>query len=219
MSVDIAPGVKISAYALIVDINEFSPIVRTCETGSVVQDIRDILVGPISAIESCGGEIVAIMGDAFLGIIQGDDDLLEACYCIAKSLDQTCEWISNAQQGCSSAWSHMPGGPSLKVSAEYGPIEISSIKTRFLGEQVFLIGNTINYASRIGHFGEGNRCVLGHMAGRRIAEKIAPTYLEGPFSDILPGKESEGNYWYSFLKLDDIWREGSRVPGEDSYWG
>lgn len=216
---EIIPNKTIKAYAMIVDINGFSQMVRACAVGTIAQDVRDTLAGPIQVVESSGGEVVAFMGDAFLAVIENDNKLLEACRGIARELDNTCEWISNAQQENPTDWSHMPGGPSLKIAVEYGSLDVSLIQSRFLGQHALLIGEPINYASRIARFGEGNRCVLGRIAGARIAQLVAENFIDGPYKKTLPGKMDEGQYEYTFLKLDDIWCEGAGVPGEDSYWG
>ncbi|MGO9020618.1 MAG: hypothetical protein ACLQVJ_19940 [Syntrophobacteraceae bacterium] len=216
---NIIPTKTIEAYAMIVDINGFSQIVRACVVGGVAQDVRDILAGPIGVVEASGGEVVAFMGDAFLGIIENDDQLLEACCGIAKDIDRTCEWISDAQRQIQSDWSHMPGGPSLKIAIEYGMLDVSSIESRFLRQHTLLIGEAINYASRIARFGEGNRCVLGRVAGARMAKVVAADYLEGPYRHVLTGKEHEGEYEYYFLDLGDIWRAGHIGSEDESYWG
>ena len=91
---------------------------------------------------------------------------------------------------------------------------VSTISSRFLGEHRLLIGSPINYAARISSAGEGNRCIVGPAAAERA---FASYGSEGPFS--IKGKASEPDYTYYFLPMGDIWIEGPRVPGKETFWG
>lgn len=210
------PERRFEAYAIIVDLNQFTLMVSRAEQDgeSIAQFTRDALSGAISSIESAGGEVVAFMGDAVLGIVPPERDPVEACFMIAKDLDDQCEYISNAQDDSNPSWPFAPGGPSLKISVEFGVMDVSTIWSRFLGEHRLLIGSPINYAARIGSAGVGNRCVIGPSAAERA---FASYSLDGPFS--IKGKEGEPDYTYYFLQMGDIWIEGPRVPGKDTYWG
>jgi class 3 adenylate cyclase len=216
MTLKIDPAHKLEAYAMIVDINNFSHMVRSCEVCTVAQDTRDTLYGAIAAIEAAGGEVIAFMGDAVLGLIEDEDQLFHACVQIAKDLDRVCEWISTSISQDDTS-NYMLGGPSLKIAIEYGSFDVSTIESRFLGRHVLVIGEAINYASRISKIGEGNRCLLGPIAGK-LMEKLY-SGVKGPYKERIIGKENEGDYEYYCLKLDDIWREGPRGPGEESYLG
>lgn len=54
---------SISAFAMIVDINSFTQLVRTSNDGIVSQFTRDVLRGGVAAVEEEGGEVVGFMGD------------------------------------------------------------------------------------------------------------------------------------------------------------
>jgi class 3 adenylate cyclase len=140
--------------------------------------------------------------------------VLYACWGIAKDLDGQCSHISGVQERQSGAWACAPGGPSLKIAVEYGTMDISTIQSRMLGEHRLLIGSPINYASRIGAAGEGNRCHFGPKAAKMVID--AGYGLAGPFT--VQGKPHEGERQYYVLDMGEIWREGSRVDGEDTYW-
>jgi len=204
----------IAAFAMVVDINGFTAIVERSDDGVIAQFVRDVLAGGIEAVERHGGEIVGFMGDAFLGILPDTMSTLNACWGIAKDLDRQCSYISDAQKRCPGALACAPGGPSLKIAVEYGTMDISTIESRMLGEHRLLIGSPINYASRIGAAGEGNRCHFGPKAAKRVMD--AKYDLAGPFK--VKGKHSEGEYEYYVLDMSDICREGPRVEGEDTYW-
>jgi len=53
----------VDAFAIIVDINDFTVMVTKDMCNMRAQFIRDILGGGIAAIEKAGGEVVAFMGD------------------------------------------------------------------------------------------------------------------------------------------------------------
>lgn len=204
----------VEGYAIIVDLNQFTPMVgKAEETGeSIAQFVRDALSGAIFEIEAEGGEVVAFMGDAVLGFLPPGDAVALACFGIAKDLDKQCEYISNEQTGNDGTWPFAPGGPSLKISIEYGTMDVSTIASRLLGERRLFIGSPINYAARISKAGEGNRCIIGPMAAERAFKKYT---LDGPHP--IEGKPGEANYLYHMLDLSDIWIEGSREPGKETF--
>lgn len=206
---------SIEAFAVLVDINHFSAMVRNDCEGLVAQFARDLLSGGISAIEGEGGEVVGFMGDAILGLLPNAEAFFRAAVMIAKDLDRHCEWVSDAQSEESNNWSFAPGGGSIKIMAEYGLLKVSTISSRFLGEHRLFVGNAINYASRLGKGGEGNRCLLGPEAAKRVME--AGFQLYEP--QTVHGKPHEDTFEYYELDLSDIWREGPRGPDEESYWG
>lgn len=206
----------ISAFAIIVDLNQFTGMVSKAEEvgDAIAQFTRDALSGAIFESEAEGGEVVGFMGDAVLGIIPDGDGAVRACFGIAKDIDRQCEYISNNQSECKDLWSFAPGGPSIKIAIEYGNLDVSTIDSRFLGEHRLLIGSPINYAARISAAGEGNRCVIGPVAAQREFKSYA---LEGPYP--IEGKPGEPDYEYYFFSMGDIWIEGQREAGKDTYWG
>lgn len=204
----------IDAFAIIVDLNQFTLMVSEAQGEPIAQFISDTLDGSIQEIEAEGGEVVGFMGDAVLGIVLDGESAVTTCFGIAKDLDRKCEYISNSQDGSGDIWSFCPGGPSLKIAIEYGRIEISTIYSRLLGDQRLFIGNPINYAARISKAGKGNRCIIGPRAAQR---EFAAYNLVGPYK--MEGKPGEPVYEYSFLNMNDLWIEGPRIPGKDTYWG
>src|SRR5438876_6032672 len=74
------------------------------------------------------------------------------------------------------------------------------IPTKYLGTQNLVIGQAVNYASRITAAGKGNRCLVGPMA---VEHGLSHYNLRGPFE--VKGKKGEGAYMYYELDLDDIW--------------
>jgi class 3 adenylate cyclase len=207
----------IEAFAMVVDINSFTPMVSKAAAASydsIAQFVRDVLSGAIDVVEKNDGEVVSFMGDAFLAVMENAESVYMACIWIAKNLDRVCEYISNQQSEDPNSWNFARGGPGLKIGIEYGWIDISTISCKLLGEQRLLIGPPINYASRIASCGEGNRCNVGPEAmDRGINEWSA----EGPYS--ISGKHNKGDYTYWVIDLGDIWREGVIEEGEDTYWG
>ncbi len=206
----------IQGYAIIVDLNQFTSMVSKAEeTGDMIaQFTRDALSGAICEIEAAGGEVVAFMGDAVLGYMPDGDGAALACFGIAKDLDRQCEHISNAQEGNDCTWPFAPGGPSLKISVEYGMMDVSTIDSRLLGEHRLLIGSPINYASRISKAGVGNRCIIGPVAAKNAFKQYT---LDGPHK--LADKPGEPDYEYYLFDLGDIWIDGPRGPGKETYWG
>jgi class 3 adenylate cyclase len=202
------------AFAMIIDLNGFTKMVAKDEVGTVAQDTRDALAGGIGAVEENGGLVVGFMGDAFLAVLDDDESVVRAALSTAKDLDRTCEWISDAQSENPDDWSHMPGGPSLKILIEYGRIDVSTINSKFLGEQFLLAGVPINYASRIGSFGKGNRCLLGPAAAERIGRSYK---IEGPYTT--KGKTGEPPYTCYRFDMGDVWKEGKRRRGKETFGG
>jgi class 3 adenylate cyclase len=129
----------------------------------------------------------------------------------ARDLDRQCEYICNDND----MWPFAPGGPSLKIAVEYGSLDISSIMSSFLGIQRLFIGNAINYASRISSASKGNRCLVGPAAAERIL--LEGYSLDGPY--LVKGKAREKHYTYYHFDLGDLWIEGERKIGKDTYWG
>lgn len=206
----------VDAYAMIVDLNHYTNMVRSAEqVGDVIaQFTRDALSGAADAVEKHGGEVVGFMGDAFLGILPDDESTMYTCFSIAKDVDGQCEYISDAQADSDDLWAFAPGGPSLKIAIEYGTLDISTIYSRLLGEQRLFAGNAINHANRILAAGKGNRCNVGPVAAKRAFSSYS---LDGPH--YIRGKQGEPKYEYYFFSMGDIWIEGPRRKGKDTYWG
>lgn len=198
----------IEAFAVIVDINQFTAMVNK---GSDTQFVRDVLTGGITAIEDEGGEVVGFMGDAFYGLLPDAQAFFNAAIRIAIDLDQQCEWISENQADDPALWTFVDGGVGLKVTTEFGLLDIDTIHSRFLGEQRLFIGNAVNYAARIGAGGKGNRCLLGPRAANLV--RNVGCELHGPFT--IKGKAHEGSYEYFHLDLGNIWREGELGKSDD----
>lgn len=154
------------------------------------------------------------MGDAVLGLLPDATSAFLACAGIAKDVDRLCEFVSTNRDSAPEFWHVVPGGPTLKVGVEYGQLNTSTIESNVLGKQILVIGDAINYASRIIGAGDGNRCFVGPNAVSLI--QAAGYGLEGPFEFV--GKKS-ATFTYFELDLGDIWREGSRSPNDDTYWG
>jgi len=206
----------IEAFAVIVDINSFTPMVsKSAHNDSIAQFVRDTLSGGVDMVQKHDGSVVSFMGDAFLAIMYNPDSVYMSCAGIAKDLDRQCEYISNHQDDYPDDWHYAKGGPSLKISIEYGWIDISTIYSEVLGEQRLLIGPAINYASRISSGGEGNRCLVGPEAFNKRG--MNQWMNSGPYS--VMGKNNEGKYHYWELDLGDIWREDRRDPCDETYWG
>jgi class 3 adenylate cyclase len=220
MSIVIPDNKLLRAYAVIVDINNFATMVRDTVEGwsgglLIAQFTRDTLSGAIAAIESNEGQVVGIMGDAIFGVVPEGSHIFAACVAIAKTVDRACEYLSDHQREFPQDWHYAPGGPSLKIYIEFGWMDVSTITTRHLGTQKLLIGPPINYASRIGRAGTGNRCLLGPVAAQMT--DLAQYSPRGPFR--IGGKDPEQDYIYYEVSLGDIWREGERGPDEETYWG
>lgn len=205
----------IDAFAMIVDINCFTPMVsRSSKSDCVAQFVRDILSGGIDVVQGQGGLVVSFMGDAFLAVLDNVDSVYMTCVGIAKNLDRQCEYISNHQIDYPEDWHYAKGGPSLKIGIEFGWIDISTIYSKLLGQQRLLIGPPINYACRISEAGEGNRCNVGPEA---MKNGLNQWWNHGPYKKKAKPGEDEYIYWQ--LNLGDIWIEGEIEPDEDTYWG
>lgn len=200
------------AFAMIVDINHFTTMVTKSQGNMIAQFVRDTLSGAIHFIEEQEGEVVAHMGDAILGVLPTGEKAAYACFSIAKDLDRTCEYISGEQPG---AWDFAPGGPSLKIAVEYGNIDVAAISSKFMGSQRLLIGDAINYASRILSPGKGNRCHIGPVAASM--EPFSGYVLDGPLQT--KGKSGEPVYTYFKFDLGSIWVEGPRKKRKETFWG
>lgn len=205
----------IEAFAVIVDINGFTPMVsRSTMSDCIAQFVRDILSGGIETIQRHGGAVAGFMGDAFLAVFDNVDSVYMSCVSIAKDHDGQCEYISEHQRDFPEYWHYAKGGAGLKIGIEYGWIDISTIHSNLLGQQKLLIGPPINYAYRITSPGEGNRCHVGPEAMNRGMDQWPNS---GPYP--APGKQGEGEYSYWTMHLGDIWKEGKMEEGEDTYWG
>lgn len=220
MPIKIPAHKAFKAYAVIVDLNKFTTIVRKADEGwtggqLIAQFTRDALSGAIDAIESNEGEVVGIMGDAIFGIVPEGPHIFLACTTIARDVDRLCEYISEHQREFPQDWHYSRGGPSLKICIEYGWMDVSTISTRLLGTQKLLIGPPINHASRIGAAGSGNRCLLGPVAA--AMPDLAQYSPKGPYK--ISGKPGEPDYVFYKLSFCDIWREGKRDPEDGTYWG
>lgn len=183
------------SFAMIVDINGFTELVRRTDPASIAQRISDVLGGCVNCIETAGGEVVEIMGDAILGIFTDAESAAKACLAIAKGLA--------ARSGASARMDLAPARPSLKIGIEYGLLDVAEISSRVLGRHPLIIGEPINHAARILAAGSGNRCLVGPRAREQGFRHYA---LDGPHR--IQGKLGEPDYDYFRLDLSRIWREG-----------
>ena len=200
------------AFTMIVDINGFTSMVAEGDRSLIAHFVRDVLVGSIHAIEEAGGEVVGFMGDAVLGVLPNSESTAQACFVIAKDLDDQCAYISSAQEENPDNWSFAPGGPSLKIGIEHGCLSVAEIESRALGTHRLIIGSAINHAARILAAGTGNRCFIGPSAAEHGFSNYA---LAGPYS--VAGKDGEPDYEYFQLDLSSIWIEGKSEDGL-SHW-
>ncbi len=209
---------EIDAFAMIVDMNGFTAMVREARRqDSIAQFVRDCLSLAIGFVEEEGGEVVSFMGDAFLGVLPDAKSAILASFAIAHGLDEQCEWITNIQQESQDAWACAPGGPSIKIAIEFGRLDVSTIYSRLLGEQRLLIGDAINYAARISKAPlQGNRCLVGPNAAKTEFSEYG---LTGPHRLSADSKPGEPNYEYYIFKMSDVWIEGARKAGDTTYWG
>ena len=102
----------------------------------------------------------------------------------------------------------------MKISIEYGELNVATISSKFMGSQKLLIGSPINFAARIGAAGVGNRCLVGPAAASAGLYEYG---LAGPYR--IKGKQGEPEYQYYELDLGDIWRGGKLSPSDDTFWG
>ena len=210
----IAEHCRQGVFVVIVDINQFTKMVVLSENSdeSIAQFVKDTLHDAIAEIEKAGGEVVAFMGDAVLGVLLDGPSAVEACFGIARASNRRSEYLSHLQAEDPDAWEFAPGGTTLKIAVEYGALDLSTISSRFHGEHDLLIGMAVNYAARISAAGEGNRCVVGPKAARLAFHRYP---LEGPFA--IEGKRGEGVYEYYVFSMDDAWVEGPRQPGGETH--
>jgi class 3 adenylate cyclase len=204
-----------SAFAMIVDINGFTQMVKESDGFLVAQFVRDVLSGAVDAIESQNGRVMNFMGDALLAILFDPEKVFLACATVARNVDRHCELISSHQKKFPHDWSYAKGGASLKIAVEYGWMDVSSISSMHFGKHRLIIGPPINYASRISTAEDGNRCLLGPVAVRNRG--MDRWRCEGPYT--IQGKHKEGPYEYYQLDLSDVWREGPRQTGKETFWG
>jgi class 3 adenylate cyclase len=190
----------VDCVALVVDINGSEKLIAAGEDGLTAQFFRDLLSGGIAAVEENGGSVISFTGDGFVGVLPTEDAAAHASWSIARDLRKTREYL----QGCRTdnfpdAWPQLDIGVSLKIAIERGSLEVSTIYSKFLGEQPYLVGPPTVYASRISAFGEGDRCVVGPKA----AANWPYTGLEGPYKGKL--KYKDVTYEYFFYDLEDLW--------------
>lgn len=212
MSFSLPSNGLIDAFAIIFDINGFTGMVAAGDRSLIADFVRDVLAGSIYAIEEAGGEVVGFMGDAVLGVLPDAESAAQACFVIAKDLDNQCAYISSAQKKNPGNWCFAPGGPSLKIGIEHGVISVTEIKSRALGAHRLIIGSAINHASRILAAGKGNRCLIGPSA---VEHGFSNYALAGPYS--IAGKDGEPDYEYFQHDLSSIWIEGESEDGL-SHW-
>ena len=193
---------SVEAFAMIVDINGFAPMVSKSvhHNDSIAQFTRDVLSGGIEAVEKQGGVVVGFMGDAFLAVFDDVESVYKACAGIAHNLDNQCQYIAEHQRDFPDGWGYARGGVGLKIGIEYGWIDVSTIFSNFLGTQRILVGPPINYAARILAGGEGNRCNVGPGAMKHGMDQW---WNNGPYS--IKGKPGEGEYVYWEMSLGEVW--------------
>jgi len=206
---------RFQAFAMIVDLNHYAMMVSKAENQRIAEFAAKVLTGPIAAVQKNRGEVVAFMGDAFLAVLPDAESAVFSCWDIARNIDDQCEDISGLQGAAADIWSWAPGGPSIKIGVEFGNIDASPISSRFLGKQCLLAGTAINYASRILKAGEGNRCHVGPVAA--AMDGFSSYLSHGPYS--VEGKPGEPIHTYFELDMGDLWRDGPREEGKDTYWG
>ena len=206
---------EIEAFAMIVDINGFTKMVSNARGRAIAQFVRDTLVGGIEITERNSGYAVGLMGDAFLSIFTDPEDVIGTCYSIARDVDRRSEYISDSQQEDPEVFPSPPGGVTIKITIEYGWMDISTVTTRLLGTQRLFIGPPINTASRLGATGKGNRCIVGPEAIKRLPIDSGYVTRLAPVS----GKDGEPEYECYEVDLEEIWRSGLINPGEETFWG
>lgn len=197
---------SIQAFAMLVDINGFTNIVDRSLGENIAKHISHVLKEGVSAVESNQGHVVGFMGDAFIAILHSKTNVIASCRQIAHAVANQCKVINDPQS--SFQWP-FPEGPSLKISVEYGWMDISQISSQTVGEQMLIIGPPINYAHRVASTGKGNRCHIGPNAAQLIG--IDCEELLGPYR--VEGKKGEGIYTYYRLPLSPIWNEDP-IEGE-----
>jgi class 3 adenylate cyclase len=193
------------SFSMIVDINGFAEIVRHAPAVWIARCIRDVLSACVDCIEDAGGEVVEVMGDAILGMLPDSRSTANACFAIARDLNER-----NGRQANGDGLAYRPYRmPSLKIGVEYGTLNVYELSSRVLGRHPLIIGEPINHASRILSAGSGNRCLIGPRARERGFGEYS---LGGPFT--IRGKLGEPDYDYFQLDLSGVWHED--VPNTGS---
>jgi class 3 adenylate cyclase len=197
------------AFSMLVDINGFTQLVSEHDLDVGVGDyVRDVLSGPIVAIENAGGSVIGINGDAIFGILPSADSAAEACQTIAWDLNAVCEYLARTDMV-----KQLPRPPTLKIGVEFGTLANSTIKTTALGTIPLCLGRATNHCARIIAAGDGNRCHVGPAA---YAEGMDKWIGDQPLLEVA-GKRGEPIYQYYRYDLGDVWREGFNEDGE-FYW-
>jgi class 3 adenylate cyclase len=218
MPIAFSDNSTLTAFAIIVDINNFVKMVTSATNGAtkgkfVAQFTRDTLSHAIQSIEGHGGEVIAMMGDCVVGVVPQGNEICAVCEEIAGAVNRECQHISEHQLLCPEDWDYAPGGLSMKISIEFGCMSVTTICSHQLGTQQLIIGPALNYASRITQTGVGNRCVLGPIAAGM--EEFSSRRLRGPSRVV--GKAEGAEYLCYDLCMDDLWIEGSRGEDQLSY--
>jgi class 3 adenylate cyclase len=185
--------------ALVVDINSSEMMFRSDEANLVGQFTRDTLSGAVRAVEEAGGSVINHSGDSIIAVMPNVEAAAEASWSVAHDFRKTKEYLVGT--GLKTVWPFVPDDFGLKISMESGTMEVSTIWSKFLGEQPFITGPPSVYASRMLSFGEGNRCLVGPIA----AEGWPYETLAGPF--IGQGKHAEIKYEYFLYDLSDLWED------------
>lgn len=218
MPIAFSDNTTLSAFAIIVDINNFVKMVTNATQGAtqgkyVAQFTRDTLSHSIRAIEKHGGEVMAVMGDGVFGIVPRGNDICAVCEEIAVTVNRECRNISEHQLNSPEDWDYAPGGLSLKISIEFGWMSVTTICSHQLGSQRLIIGPAVNYASRIGQAGVGNRCLLGPVAADM--PEFTSRRLRDPVE--VAGKSEGGGYFCYELCMDELWLAGDHHKEHVSY--
>ena len=192
----------LEAFAMIVDINGFTPLVSNYQGDSIAQFTTDLLVGGIRIVEEHGGHVVGLMGDAFYALLLDARSVFECCIGIAVDVNKQCEYFDHVHSELKSC--QYPKGVGVKIGVEHGWLDVADIKTNDLGPQRLFVGEAVIYAHRICSAGKGNRCLLGPTAAQMIKEEC--DLLKGPYR--IKGKEGEPLYSYYRMDLSDVWLEG-----------
>lgn len=219
MPIALPDNATLNAFAIIVDINNFTRMVTDAVRGStqgkfVAQFTAEALDGVIRAIEAHDGEVMAVMGDAVFGIIPEDSSICGACEEIAAGVNRKCRCISEHQIHAPDDWHYAPGGLSMKIAIEFGSMSVTTIHSHQTGTQRLIVSRAVNYASRISQGGKGNRCLLGPVAASMPGFSSRP--LRGP----IPLEESKADgesYIYYELPMGELWAEGALGRDRLSY--
>ena len=144
MSISITKDRTLEAFAIVVDINDFGRTVTSAEEGAtkgadIADFTKDALDHVIRAIEENEGEVAAIMGDAVFGLIPEGAPILTVCDDIAVAVNRESEHISEHRVISPGDWAYSPGGVSLKICIEFGKLRVTSVKTRYLGNQPLFV--------------------------------------------------------------------------------